>query len=91
MILQPEVSREKIIEETWHAAKAWFRISGHLLAGAGGCGSAVPAAAAPEMGIGMVGVSLAFGLTGLLGGVAAVLGEGRGVLAGLAHRFSDED
>src|SRR3546814_9363129 len=29
----------------------------------GGCGSAVPAAAFPDVGIGLLGVSLAFGLT----------------------------
>lgn len=29
----------------------------------GGCGSAVPAAAFPEVGIGLLGVALAFGLT----------------------------
>ena len=32
----------------------------------GGCGSAVIAAAFPEVGIGLVGVSLAFGLTTLI-------------------------
>ena len=35
----------------------------HILVGVGGCGSAVLAAAFPELGIGFVGVSLAFGLT----------------------------
>ena len=33
------------------------------MAGSGGCGSAVLAAAFPDVGIGLVGVSLAFGLT----------------------------
>src|SRR5690606_11236421 len=36
----------------------------------GGCGSAVLAAAFPEVGIGLVGVSLAFGLTVLTGAYA---------------------
>ena len=36
----------------------------------GGCGSAVLAAAFPELGIGFVGVSLAFGLTVLTGAYA---------------------
>jgi aquaporin Z len=36
----------------------------------GGCGSAVLAAAFPELGIGFVGVSLAFGLTGVTGAYA---------------------
>ena len=37
----------------------------------GGCGSAVLAAAFPNVGIGFVGVSLAFGLTVLTGGLRA--------------------
>jgi aquaporin Z len=36
----------------------------------GGCGSAVLAAGVPEIGIGLVGVSLAFGLTVLTGAYA---------------------
>ena len=36
----------------------------------GGCGSAVLAAAAPDVGIGWLGVSLAFGLTVLTGAYA---------------------
>lgn len=36
----------------------------------GGCGSAVLAAAFPEVGIGLVGVSLAFGLTVVTGAYA---------------------
>lgn len=36
----------------------------------GGCGSAVLAAAFPEIGIGLVGVSLAFGLTVVTGAYA---------------------
>ena len=36
----------------------------------GGCGSAVLAAAFPELGIGLLGVSLAFGLTVLTGAYA---------------------
>ncbi|HUO60207.1 MAG TPA: aquaporin Z [Candidatus Acidoferrales bacterium] len=39
------------------------RISRDLLAGFGGCGSAVLAAAFPQLGIGLLGVALAFGLT----------------------------
>ena len=35
----------------------------NLLAGLGGCGSAVLAAAVADVGIGLLGVSLAFGLT----------------------------
>lgn len=39
------------------------RSAGYVLAGFGGCGSAIFAAAYPELGIGFAGVSLAFGLT----------------------------
>lgn len=39
----------------------------------GGCGSAVLAAAFPELGIGFFGVSLAFGLTVLTGAYALVI------------------
>ena len=69
----------------------------------GGCGSAVLAAAFPGLGIGFVGVSLAFGLTVLtmafvVGGwalaqlwlfwVAPILGA---ALAGAAHRWLAAD
>ena len=45
----------------------------------GGCGSAVLAAAFPQLGIGFLGVSLAFGLTVLTGAMAerVVLDDGR--------------
>lgn len=39
----------------------------------GGCGSAVLAAAFPELGIGFAGVALAFGLTVLTGDAANLL------------------
>ena len=39
----------------------------------GGCGSAVLAAAFPEVGIGLLGVSFAFGLTVVLGALASYL------------------
>jgi len=45
----------------------WRRLGAEFLGtfwlGFGGCGSAVLAAAFPEVGIGLLGVSLAFGLT----------------------------
>ena len=42
----------------------------------GGCGSAVLAAAFPEVGIGLLGVSFAFGLTVVLGALAyKVIGD----------------
>lgn len=43
---------------------------GTLWLALGGCGSAVLAAAFPEVGIGLVGVSLAFGLTVVTGAYA---------------------
>ena len=43
----------------------------------GGCGSAVLAAAFPEVGIGLLGVSLAFGLTVLTGAYALGADLGR--------------
>ena len=43
----------------------------------GGCGSAVLAAAFPDVGIGLLGVSLAFGLTVLTGGLRARSDLGR--------------
>lgn len=46
------------------------RIFGNLLACFGGCGSAVLAAAFPELGIGFLGVAFAFGLTVLTGAYA---------------------
>ena len=48
----------------------------------GGCGSAVLAAAFPQVGIGLLGVSLAFGLTVLSGAYALGPWQGLGVLAG---------
>jgi glycerol uptake facilitator-like aquaporin len=42
----------------------------------GGCGSAVPAAAFPRVGIGLLGVALAFGLTLLTAGGLASNGYG---------------
>mgnify|MGYP002146131236 CR=1 FL=1 len=49
--------------------KAWFaEFIGTFWLVLGGCGSAVLAAAFPEVGIGLAGVSLAFGLTDSDGG-----------------------
>ena len=52
----------------------------------GGCGSAVLAAAYPDLGIGFVGVSLAFGLTVLT--MAAAVGHmGLGLSDALTRQF----
>jgi aquaporin Z len=52
------------------AAKLFAEFLGTLWLVLGGCGSAVLAAAFPEVGIGLLGVSLAFGLTVLTGAYA---------------------
>jgi glycerol uptake facilitator-like aquaporin len=50
----------------------------------GGCGSAVLAAAFPEVGIGLLGVALAFGLTVLTGACAGRAPKPRGERQALA-------
>jgi aquaporin Z len=52
------------------AAKLWAEFLGTFWLVLGGCGSAVLAAAFPATGIGLLGVSLAFGLTVLTGAYA---------------------
>ena len=46
-----------------YVAPCHCRVLRHVLAGFGGCGAAVLAAAFPALGIGFVGVAFAFGLT----------------------------
>jgi len=53
-----------------HVHQIAGRILRHFRLVLGGCGSAVLAAKFPEVGIGLVGVSLAFGLTVLTGAYA---------------------
>lgn len=52
------------------SSKLAAELSGTFWLVPGGCGSAVLAAAFPEVGIGLLGVALAFGLTVLIGACA---------------------